>query len=267
VRTLVIGDFNAFEFTDGYVDAVGQIKGDFDPAVSLLSGPDLVAPELVNLVDTAIAAEERYSFIFGGSAQVLDHGLVSAGLLPLVRGAGFGRGNADAAVDLVDDDGVDNLPLRSSDHDGLVVYLETGCPRDLKQVALEKIAAILSTGDRRLDRDLEEARRWIIESLDSRFWLDGRHLDARHGKKVFDREKMAVKGLAKALDRGPAPELATVLSETIVILLRADDELASSRQAAAIGPGLGLPSRGRGLGLRLPAPAVEGSIPSNPAIR
>ena len=25
------GDFNAFEFTDGYVDAVGVITGDFDP--------------------------------------------------------------------------------------------------------------------------------------------------------------------------------------------------------------------------------------------
>ena len=28
----VVGDFNAFEFTDGYVDSVGIIKGDFEPA-------------------------------------------------------------------------------------------------------------------------------------------------------------------------------------------------------------------------------------------
>ena len=32
VGLVAIGDFNAYEFTDGYVDAVGQIASDFDPA-------------------------------------------------------------------------------------------------------------------------------------------------------------------------------------------------------------------------------------------
>jgi len=119
IRLVVTGDFNAFEFTDGYVDAVGQIAGSFDPAENLLSGPDEVDPDLINQV-LAIDNDERYSFIFRGTAQALDHSLTSMALDASVRGLEFGRGNADAAVDLINDG---STVLRSSDHDGLVLYL------------------------------------------------------------------------------------------------------------------------------------------------
>jgi hypothetical protein len=46
--------------------------------------------------------------------------LTSSGLDELVRDFQHGRGNSDAAVNLIDDDGT---PLRSSDHDGLVLFL------------------------------------------------------------------------------------------------------------------------------------------------
>jgi hypothetical protein len=119
VHLVVIGDFNAFEFTDGYVDVVGQISGNFTPEDNLLSGPDLVDPDLANQVLT-LPPEERYSFIFRGNAQVLDHALTSQALTPAVTGFAYGRGNADAALDLINDD---STPLRSSDHDGLVLYI------------------------------------------------------------------------------------------------------------------------------------------------
>ena len=46
---MVIGDFNAFEFTDGYVDVAGIIKGDFDgPDASGNSFDDLGAAVLLN---------------------------------------------------------------------------------------------------------------------------------------------------------------------------------------------------------------------------
>jgi predicted extracellular nuclease len=143
VRLVVTGDFNAFEFTDGYVDALGVITGGFDPATSLVCSEtvclgDLVEPNLDNQI-LGMDAGERYSFIFRGSAQVLDHALTSSGLAAEVAGAEYGRGNADAAVDLINDDGTvdpDNLPLRASDHDGLVVYIVNdedadGVPNDL----------------------------------------------------------------------------------------------------------------------------------------
>ncbi len=126
VRLVIVGDFNAFEFTDGFVDAVGQIKGSFDPEQNLLSGPDLVNPDLVNQV-LSIAAEERYSFIFGGSAQVLDHALTSMALDSSIRGFEYGRGNTDAAVDLINDS---STPLRASDHDGLVLFLTSDLDGD-----------------------------------------------------------------------------------------------------------------------------------------
>jgi predicted extracellular nuclease len=119
VRLVVTGDFNAFEFSDGYVDVLGQIRGEVDPTANLLSGEDLVDPNLINQL-TAIEPGERYSFIFRGSAQTLDHALTSMALDMSVRGFEFGRGNADAAVDLINDG---STVLRSSDHDGLVLYL------------------------------------------------------------------------------------------------------------------------------------------------
>jgi len=122
VRLVVTGDFNAFEFSDGYVDAVGQIAGNFTPSGNLLSGTDLVNPDLTKQV-LNLPAEERYSFIFDGSAQVLDHMLTSQAVVP--TGLQYGRGNADAAVDLINDD---STPLRSSDHDGLVMYLDVVPP-------------------------------------------------------------------------------------------------------------------------------------------
>jgi len=121
VALAVIGDFNAFEFTDGYVDAVGEIRGSFDPADNLLSGPDLVDPDLLNQV-LSLPEHERYSFIFRGNAQTLDHALTSESLNPRVRGLQYARGNADAAVDLINDE---TTTLRASDHDGLVLFIDT----------------------------------------------------------------------------------------------------------------------------------------------
>jgi predicted extracellular nuclease len=119
---VVIGDFNAFEFTDSYVDAVGQISGFFNPADNLLSGADLVDPDLMNQV-LLLPENERYSFVFRGNAQTLDHALTNQVLDLRVRGLQFARGNADAAVDLINDEA---SPLRVSDHDGLVLFVYTG---------------------------------------------------------------------------------------------------------------------------------------------
>ena len=123
INLVVTGDFNAFEFTDGYVDVTGHMKGSFTAADNLVCAtnpcPDVVNPDLINQVLT-IPASERYSFIFRGNAQTLDHALTSSGLDELITDFNFGRGNADAAVDLINDA---NTVLRSSDHDGLVLFL------------------------------------------------------------------------------------------------------------------------------------------------
>jgi predicted extracellular nuclease len=148
VRLVVVGDFNAFEVTDGYVDVTGQIKGDFLPADNLLSGPDLVSPDLVDEV-LDLPAESRYSFVFNGTAQVLDHALTSQGIAPFVRGMEYGRGNADAPEVFFYDN---STAQRCSDHDGLVLYVITdsdgdGYPDDAPQFALFNNANGQATGN------------------------------------------------------------------------------------------------------------------------
>ncbi len=121
VPLVVVGDFNAFQFTDGFVDVTGQMRGVVNPADNLLSGPDLVTPDLTNLA-TTVAAEEQYSFNFDGSAQILDHALSTTATDVFFREFQYARGNADAAEEFIEDD---MTPVRSSDHDGFAVFLMT----------------------------------------------------------------------------------------------------------------------------------------------
>ena len=115
---VVVGDFNAFEFTDGYVDVVNQITGAatlgaaFTPEV-------IVSPPLIN--QTAILPqEERYSFIFEGNAQLLDHCLINNLADFTINDLQFARGNADSPRNLIVNA---NTPLRSTDHDAFVLFL------------------------------------------------------------------------------------------------------------------------------------------------
>ena len=118
-KLIVIGDFNGFQFSDGYVDVVGQIAGTANPAHSLECEADLVDPNLYNAI-ARLPAAERYSYVFRGNAQALDHALVNQALSGSLVEIQYGRGNADARREREDDA---TVALRASDHDGLVVFL------------------------------------------------------------------------------------------------------------------------------------------------
>ena len=118
-KLLIVGDFNAFQFTDGYVDVIGQITGNVTASENVSSGPDLVDPNLTNLIERVPAAQ-RYSYSFRNNAQVLDHALVNEEMLPDVVGLRYARGNVDASER--EENNIDS-PLRVSDHDGFVVHL------------------------------------------------------------------------------------------------------------------------------------------------
>ncbi len=126
VRCIVAGDFNSFEFTDGYVDVMGMITGDPDPAGALIPAPDLVDPNLTNHT-LDLSSADRYSFVSEGSAEALDHILTSSALATWVRGYGYGRGNADAPFASSTDPAT---PLRTADHDGAVLYVMTDADGD-----------------------------------------------------------------------------------------------------------------------------------------
>jgi hypothetical protein len=72
LRLVVTGDFNAFQFSDGYVDVMGQLTGIPDPAGALVPATDEINPDLTNQVETLplFPNPQRYSFVFEGNAQV-----------------------------------------------------------------------------------------------------------------------------------------------------------------------------------------------------
>ena len=116
---MLVGDFNAFQFSDGLVDTIGTIKGTPAPESEVvLASNDLVNPDLTNLVET-IDPSQRYSFSFDGNAQTLDHALVTSNLLAFVDVLQFGRVDADFP-EIARNDGTS--PVRLSDHDPLVVF-------------------------------------------------------------------------------------------------------------------------------------------------
>lgn len=122
-RILVLGDFNAFEFNDGLTDALGVVSGlpsaDAETAVPG-DGVDLVDPDLINL-NTQVPADQRYTFMFGGNAQSIDHALANQALLLGADdfGLDYARINADFP-EVNRNDGTS--PSRLSDHDPVLAY-------------------------------------------------------------------------------------------------------------------------------------------------
>jgi predicted extracellular nuclease len=116
---MLVGDFNAFQFNDGVMDMIGTIKGKTSAKDSvLIASDDLVTRDLVDLVD-AIAVGQRYSYVFDGNAQVLDHIIINEPLRKHINGFGFVRINADFPESMRNDD---TRPERFSDHDPAVAY-------------------------------------------------------------------------------------------------------------------------------------------------
>lgn len=118
-RIVSLGDYNAFQFNDGYVDVLGAIRGNPAPPdqVVLASG-DLVQPDLINVMEK-LPDLQRYSYVFDGSAQVLDHILINDALVPFYAGIAVARNNADFPETYRNDPA---RPERISDHDMPVIY-------------------------------------------------------------------------------------------------------------------------------------------------
>lgn len=122
-KIILLGDFNAFEFNDGFTDSMGIITGQEVPAseVTLHSGFVVETP-LTNMT-TVDPANERYSFSFDGNAQSLDHAVVNEAVLMNdgVRSE-HARINADFAV--INYGLYGAAPIRVSDHDPVVLFVK-----------------------------------------------------------------------------------------------------------------------------------------------
>ena len=117
-KLVVLGNFEASEFGDGHVDLLDLVANGPQPRA-----PRPVAPSLLNLT-TRLPADERYSVVRDGNAQMVDHILVNRALLSEFPDAGIAvaRINADFAEDNADDAGV---PMRVSEHDPVLLLLDS----------------------------------------------------------------------------------------------------------------------------------------------
>lgn len=118
-KIILIGDFNSFQFNDGYNDLIGILKGTPERKV-LVPSTGVFETRLINLVDH-ISTGSRYSYIYGGSAQVLDHILVNRAAIKYAKKFGYARFNVDFPLIYANEA---DRPERVSDHDVPVVFLD-----------------------------------------------------------------------------------------------------------------------------------------------
>lgn len=144
---LVVGDFNSYQFTDGWVDVVNLVAGRYDDDRNLLKlGGNIVRPALWDAVNS-VPGNDRYSFLYtenfgqiqgytkAGSGnpgrtvptfQVLDHALLNLPARLRFLRMQYGRADLDAPVQTEDDaaSAADwTRAIGVSDHDGFVVDL------------------------------------------------------------------------------------------------------------------------------------------------
>jgi hypothetical protein len=121
------GDFNAFEFSDGYTDTLATYTN-----TNVLPANQVVQPGIAGLVtppltDLALLlpADQRWSYDESGSAQILDHIVVTQDLV--AAGAHLAYAHLDADFPLIDYNDP-TTAARTSDHDAAVGYFAIPAP-------------------------------------------------------------------------------------------------------------------------------------------
>ena len=119
-----IGDYNAYQFSDGFTDPVGTIKGTPTPDDQLVvdESPAVVNPNFINLTD-GLPADQRYSFIFAGTPQAIDQFIINTVANQYLQRYTVARNNSDfpEGPTFTNDP---NRPERCSDHDMTLAYFK-----------------------------------------------------------------------------------------------------------------------------------------------
>ncbi len=124
-HVLAVGDFNIFEFSDGYIDEMGTVTNHTLPANQVITPgvANLVNPALTDLA-LNIAQPQRYSYNEDGNAQILDHVVATADIAGSTT-LMYGRVDADFPLISYNDA---TTPARVSDHDPALAYLALPAP-------------------------------------------------------------------------------------------------------------------------------------------
>jgi hypothetical protein len=121
------GDFNAFEFSDGYTDTLATYTNtNLLPAAQVVQPgvSGLVTPSLTDLA-LLLPANQRWSYSEDGTAQILDHMVVTQDLVTAGAHMTYAHLDADFPVTAYNDA---TTPARTSDHDAAVGYFTLPAP-------------------------------------------------------------------------------------------------------------------------------------------
>ena len=141
-----IGDYNAYQFNDGYTDPIATIKGTptADDQMVVDASPDLVNPDFINLTDTQLSPDQRYTFIFEGTPQAIDHFIINSAANAILQRYHIARNNADFPEGALFA-GNATRPERNSDHDMPVGYF---CfPKAAPSTSVSDASASVSASD------------------------------------------------------------------------------------------------------------------------
>jgi len=126
-HVISVGDYNAFEFSDGYIDIMGTITNQ-----NLLPSTQVVEPGLAGLVNPPatdlallLPADQRWSYQEYGNAQILDHIVATTDLVAAGAHMTYAHLNADQPAISFNDL---TTPARTSDHDAAVGYFTLPAP-------------------------------------------------------------------------------------------------------------------------------------------
>lgn len=143
-RLVLVGDFNAFEFSDGLVDVMGLITGQPAAPGTVLDHFDSPITRPLTTLTTLAPADERYSFTFDGNAQSLDHAVANDAVFAsaLVVQSTHASINADFS-----ETRFGQGPVRTSDHDPVVVRLVEGAFRTADLGVSIESSDVAATGE------------------------------------------------------------------------------------------------------------------------
>lgn len=139
-----VGGYNSFEFSDGYVDALGIVDGSeatntsngtlvtlYDSTYNTAALENTTIAATNRSSSATNAATNRYTYVENGSAEQPDHILVSTEMADLVT-IDYARFGADFPVSETYDTTTVN---RASSHDGVIAYLNVPYPSSMKLTA------------------------------------------------------------------------------------------------------------------------------------
>jgi len=143
-HVVTVGDYNSFEFSDGFVDALGVTKGTPVAPDQVVTPPvaGLANPPLVDLV-TLLPADQRQSYVEDGSAQVLDHVVVTQDLLPTNTRLVYAHLDSDFPLVNLNDA---TSPTRISDHDPAVAYFTIPAAQSTAKMATRAVLTQVANG-------------------------------------------------------------------------------------------------------------------------